>query len=181
MRRLIVGLLLACSALPQVLLGQTSASARLNPGARVRVTLAQEKPRTAVIVGQRADTLLVRWLDVADTAAVPLARMSGLEVSTGHHRSVLKSAGMGALIGATAGALVGIVTFSPCEGWGCLTQPGDRSESALWGGVGGATVGLLTGSLLGLRTHENWERVSLTSPTLSSRPRVTGLQITLAF
>jgi hypothetical protein len=79
-----------------VLLGQTSASARLNPGARVRVTLAQEKPRTAVVVGQRADTLLVRWFDAADTTAVPLARMSALEVSTGHHRSVLKSAGMGA-------------------------------------------------------------------------------------
>ena len=182
MRRLLAALLLVLFADPATLLAQPGASvARLAPGARVRVTQPREQPRTAVVVARTTDTLFVRWADVADTAALPLTLIDRLEVSAGRHRSVGKGAAMGTLIGVGAGAILGAVTYSPCEGLNCIATPDSRGQATLYGGAGGGVLGLLIGSLVGLKSHEEWQRVSLGSRLVSSRGAGTGLGITLAF
>jgi hypothetical protein len=165
-----------------MLVGQAATSAaRVAPGARVRVTLPHEQPRTAVVVAHTPDTLFVRWADLVDTAALPLGKIASLEVSTGRHRSVAKGAGMGTLIGVGAGAILGALTYSPCDGLNCIVSPGSRGEATLYGGAAGGMLGLVVGSLVGLKSHEDWERVSLT-PRLASSPSFgTAFRITLSF
>ena len=182
MRRLLTALLLACSAGALPLLGQTEASiTRLTPGARVRVTLPNDEPRAGVVVTRSADTLVVRWDALAQTAAIPLGQITNLELSTGRHRPMAKAAGWGAAIGAGAGAILGAATYSPCDGFDCIVTPGSRSEATAYGAAGGGVLGLLIGGLVGLKSHEEWERVSFTPRIASSRSVGTGLLVSLTF
>ena len=181
MRRLIAIALLAC-CVAQPLLGQTGASiARLAPGARVRVTLPHEEPRAASVVTRTADTLVVRWADLAGMARLPFGQMTGLEVSNGRHRSLAKGAGWGAAIGAGAGAILGALTYSPCDGFDCIVTPSSRSEATAYGAAGGGVLGLVIGGLVGLKPHEEWERVSIAPRIASSRSVDAGFSISLAF
>jgi hypothetical protein len=182
MRRSLAALVLLCVAGSQPLVGQRVVSpAHVAPGSRVRVTQPGEQPRTAVVVRHDADTLFVRWNNLADTAALPVGRITRLDVSAGTHRSVAKGAGMGVVIGGVAGALLGGLTYTPCEGLNCLTQPAGRGEAIAYGAGGGGLLGVIVGSLVGLKTHEDWERVSITPRVVSSRAFGAGLGVTLAF
>ena len=179
MRRLLAVLLFVCSASAQALLGQTGTS--VAPGARVRVTLPHEQPRTAVVVARTSDTLVVRWTDQAETAALPLGGIARLELSTGRHRSVAKGAGWGALIGAGAGAILGAATYTPCDGFDCIVTPNSRGEATAYGAAGGGALGLIIGSLVGLQTHEEWQRVWVVPSVATTRGVETGFRVRLAF
>jgi hypothetical protein len=165
MSRLIAVLLVFALARPDALLAQAAETpATLAPGARIRLTSAGEKPRTAVVVSHTRDTLLVRWPEIAGPVAVPLAGISRLEVSTGRHRRVRKGMALGTVAGSVTGALVGAATYEPCtstEFLGCFLEPQSRAQAAAWGALAGGTLGFVVGSLAGLPRREGWKRVSL--------------------
>ena len=189
MTRLLTALLLVLLARPNVLPGQaTTLAAVVQPGARVRITYAGQKPRTAVVVAHSADTLLVRWPEYANAVAVPFAEISRLDVSTGRHRRLLKGAALGTLSAGTVGAVLGAATYSPCESTeflGCLMAPTSASESAVIGGVVGGVLGLIVGTLVGLPSRDEWQQVSLDASrvavAVTPRGRRTDLGLSLRF
>ena len=189
MSRLIAALLLVLSIRPDVLAGQTAApAAALLPGARVRITQAGEKPRVAIVVAQSADTLHVRWPELANTVALPIADISRLDVSTGRHRSVLKGMALGAAGVGALGAALGAMTFQPCESTeflGCMFTPASRGDAALLGGAIGGVVGFVAGSLAGLVPREHWQRVSAADARVSAAVKPgahgTALRVSLRF
>ena len=162
MSRLIAALLVLAIAGPETLAAQ--ATTTLAPGARVRITSAGSQPRIGTVVSGTADTLRVRWPQVANDVAIPVAAMSRLEVSTGRHRRVAKGAGLGVLAGGATGVLVGALSYKPCDSTeflGCFLEPRSRTQAASWGGLAGGALGLVVGSLAGLARHESWQRLSL--------------------
>jgi hypothetical protein len=189
MSRLPTALLLVLLVRPDVLPGQaTTLATSVQPGARVRITHAGQKPRTAVVVAQRADTLHVRWPEYTNAVALPFAEISRLDVSTGRHRKVLKGAALGTLSAGAVGAVLGAATYTPCESTeflGCLMAPTSASESALLGGVVGGVVGLIVGSLVGLPARDDWRQVSLdehrVAVAVTPRGRGTDLGLSLRF
>ena len=190
MSRLLAALLALFLACPNALLGQAGTpTTAVVPGARVRITQIDQKPRVAVVVSRTADTLRVRWPDLANTtAAVPVADISRLEVSGGRHRNVLKGMAVGTLGLGTVGVVLGAATYSPCdstEPFGCLLASDNRAEEALMVGALGAAVGLIVGTLVGLPSRESWRRVPLdaTRVAVSIIPRggATGVGLSLRF
>ena len=165
MSRLIAGLLVLALAHPATLLSQAApTAATLAPGARVRITTAGSERQIGTVVAQRGDTLLVKWPEVANAVAVPLAGISRLDVSTGRHRRVVKGLVLGTAVGGATGALIGAASYEPCdttEFMGCFLAPKSRMESAAVVGAAGGVLGLVVGSLVGLARHERWQPVSL--------------------
>ena len=84
------------------------------------------------------------------SVTMPLAGMSGLEVSRGRHRRALLGTGLGLFAGASAGMLLGTTTADEDQGY---AVPG----LGLIGGAAGGLVGLLVGS----RARERWKAVPL--------------------
>jgi len=189
MSRLVAVLLVILLARPDALTGQSAqTAAAIRPGTRVRITQAGQKPRIAIMVAPRADTLLVRWPEHSNAVAVPLAEVSRLDVSTGRHRKLLKGAMVGTLSAGTVGALLGAVTYSPCkttEAFGCFLAPTGGSESALLGGAVGGVLGLVVGTIAGVPSREGWHRVPLearrVAVAVTPRGRATGLGVSLRF
>jgi hypothetical protein len=165
MSRLIAGLLVLAIAHPATLLSQAApTAATLAPGARVRITTAGSERQIGTVVAQRGDTLLVKWPEVANAVAVPLAGISRLDVSTGRHRRVVKGLVLGTAVGSVTGALIGAASYEPCEAteaFDCFLEPENRAQSAVVSGVVGGALGLVVGSLVGLARHERWKPVSL--------------------
>ena len=175
MSRRIAALLLLLVARPDALVGQTAApAASIQPGTRVRITNAGGKPRVGIVVAQTADTLLVRWPEIANTTSLPLSGISRLDVSTGRHRNVAKGMLLGTASVGALGAVVGALSYQPCtstEFLGCLFEPESRSDAALLGGVAGGALGFIVGSLAGLVSREDWKRVSLDGRRLALQVR----------
>lgn len=159
MSRLIAVLLLLVLTHPGALVGQAATPALLvQPGARVRISQPGEDPRIAIVVAYTADSLVVQGAEFENDVALPLTRISRLEVSAGSHRNVVNGMLLGTLIGGTAGFILGVATYEPCTGF-CLFTPDSRSTS---GAVGAALFGVLgftVGSLVGLQSHETWQQV----------------------
>lgn len=165
MSRLLTALIVVLLARPNVLTGQAvMPEGAVGPGARVRITQAGQKPRIAVVVARSADTLVVRWPNYTNSVALPLAEISRLDLSTGRHRKILKGAAVGTLSAGAAGAIIGAISYQPCETTeflGCFMAPTSASESAVVGGVLGGTLGLIVGTLIGLPKRDDWHQVSL--------------------
>lgn len=183
MSRMIAVLLLVLFARSEPLIGQGTTPAALAPGARVRITQAGQQPRVATVVAHTRDTLLVRWPDLTNTVAVPVAEISRLDVSTGRHRNLVKGMVLGTVGGAAVGALVGALAYQPCTG-NCLDLF-DREGSALLGGALLGTLGFVVGTLAGLPSHDTWQRVSLdggrVAVAVRSRAQGAGLGVALRF
>ena len=184
MSRMLAALLFLMSTRPDVLIGQTSAMAPLQPGARVRVTLAGEKPRVGIFVARRADTLIVRWPEFANTISLPLSGISRLDVSTGRHRNVVKGMVLGTVGAGAVGFLVGAAAYQPCTS-NCFLAPTSAAESGMVGGIVLGTVGLVVGTLAGLPSRDTWQRVSLgerrVAVGLSPTARGATLGVTLRY
>ena len=140
------------------LAGQVTAPARVQPGARVRVTRVDDRAQVATVIERSADTLLLRWASSETVVAVPMSEISRLEVRTGQHRHVLKGMALGTGIGFAAGALLGAVSYSPCKGF-CVID--DEGGAAALGGVLVGTLGLVVGTIAGLSSHDTWQHVPL--------------------
>ncbi|MEO6529023.1 MAG: hypothetical protein ABIP93_20560 [Gemmatimonadaceae bacterium] len=189
MSRLLTGLLVVLFTVPEALPGQAAASAAsIRPGARVRITQAGQQPRVAMVVTRSADTLLVRWPELANTVAVPLAEIYRLEFSNGRHRKVVKGMALGTLSLGTAGALLGAAASTPCtssDPLGCFLVPVGRNQSALMGGAVGGVLGLVVGALWGLPIREDWRQVQLDAPrvavALAPRGGAPGIGVSLRF
>jgi hypothetical protein len=96
--------------------------------------------------------------------------------------------GAGFLKAGAIGAVLGAVTWSPCEGFGCMMHPPDRGAAAgvtglLFGAVGGV-IGLIGGSRI-----ESWHDLALRPATgddpargarLSVRPDRGGFRVGLS-
>ena len=189
MSRLLTALIIVLLARPNVLAGQAATPERaVGPGARVRITQAGQKPRIAVVVASSADTLRVRWPEYTNAVALPFAEISRLDVSTGRHRKILKGAAVGTLSAGAVGAILGAVSYSPCESTeflGCLMAPASATESAVLGGVAGGVLGLIVGTLVGLPKRDDWHQVPLDAPrvavAVTPRGSGTGVGLSLRF
>ena len=146
--RLLASLTLClAAALSPAFIAVTAVAQGLEPGALVRVTHPGEGLRTGTVVELVSDTLRVRWESTSDTASMPVAQITRLEVGRGQHRPhMLRDVSIGLLAGAGAGIL-----FSAAI---------DQPRRSLWhrlGALGGAGVG----AALNARPREQWERVRL--------------------
>ena len=158
MRRLLAVLLVVIISRP--LPAQSAASLEtLSPGARVRVTLLDMEPREAVVVSRTADTLVVRWREFSNADAVPFAAIAALEVNTAGRHSVLKGASLGLLAGGAIGAIVGAAAPESHGGPENTIDFGEGFQTAV-GAVGGGTIGLVIGTLVGLSRSADWRAVS---------------------
>jgi hypothetical protein len=190
MSRFATAVLLLVLARPDALIGQSApvVVSAISPGARVRITQVGQKPRVAIMVAPRADTMMVRWGENTNVVAVPLADVSRLDVSTGRHRKLVRGAVVGTLSAGTAGLLLGAATYSPCkstEMFGCFLAPASRGEQALIGGALGGALGLVVGTLTGVPRRDSWQQVPLhprrVSIAVTPRGRATGLGVSLRF
>jgi len=165
--------------------------ARVEPGARVRVTLpcepglppatearersCQEEGRIVSVEGQR-----MTLATTTSTRDYPLNGMSLIEVSRGSRSRWRAGAGAGFLVGAggTFALLNRGDSTNPCDSSANQDAMGMGAcvgLSAL-GGVAGAGVGALIGKLF--RTEE-WERVPVDRVRVSLAPRA-GLELRVA-
>lgn len=173
MSRLIAALLFLLFTHPHALVGQAAAPATsLQPGARVRITQAGEKPRVAIVVDRTTDTLVVRWPEFSNPISLPISRISRLDVQTGRHRNVLKGMAIGTLGAGAAGFILGAASYQPCTS-NCFLAPTSREESGAIGGILLGTVGFVVGTLAGIPSRDTWKRV----PLERGGPATVGLKV----
>ena len=166
----------------------------VHPGARVRVFVidttrtgahpaeapdatapARSRQLIASLVEFRKDAVVVRRNGHEEPAAIPLDRIRRLEVSTQR----TSKAHAGALIGLGAGIAGGVLTaIVVCEDGQCEEAEGSYDYTGLvaavfglGGGLAGAGLGALTGSLF---HAEEWRAVPLPSAQLGLRTRGKG-------
>jgi hypothetical protein len=87
---------------------------------------------------------------------IPLDSVTRLEVSRGRHRQTARGAGVGFLVGAAAGLIVGPISME-CPEYGCDTSP---AVAAALGGIVFGGLGALVGLGVGAATtSETWQEV----------------------
>ena len=159
MTRMIVALALVFTASTTAFAQQTAA---LMQGIRIEVTPIRGKTGTGTFRSITADTLkFVRDDATASRAALPLAQVRSVRVSTGqsHSRGFLKGALFGTGIGIATGGLIGGISYSRPDFF-----VRSRTESAAFGGFMLGVAGLAIGSIYGaLAGSEGWKRVDLDS------------------
>jgi hypothetical protein len=172
-------ILLAAAALMLVPLGAVSSqAAQPTSGARIRITTAPNAldKRVSARYSSEAYFPAARVLSVgsdslyllvapADTLAVALADVARLEVSSGRKRLTGKGAGIGALVGATSGVVMGYASGDD-RGWCCFSA----GEKAVAYGVGLGLSGLVVGMVIGaFPVSERWTSVPLGAAAATPR------------
>jgi hypothetical protein len=156
------------------------ASARMIPGARVRVKLPRGQSWTATLISLTDDSMLVRGgASGTDTALVSLSQLSRLDVSAGMRRSphLVRNTAILLVVGGGLGWFVGEATSSggcsredacwqnPCNSF-CLSGTPSPvppvTDHAVVGTVVGGLVGGGLGLLASMKRSEDWRRVSVT-------------------
>ena len=120
-------------------------------GTRVRITApgALTPARQAgQLLGMRADTLVLLPDGREAPLALPVAEVTGVEVSRRSHRSTGTGILIGVLAGGATGVIVGAATYQESKP-SQLIDPVGRSASAAAGGILGALVGGVTGAFVG--------------------------------
>ncbi len=153
----------------------------LAPGARVRLYASQTADgRYGRFVGQIVsrvpDSLTLKPEDDLPVV-VPVASITRLEVSRGRRSNWAEGAGIGLLVGAATGAIIGLASGDdpPCprSGWFCSRWTAGTKAGALavvFGGVGGV-IGLIIGAST---TTERWVEVPLDRLRVSFAPQRDG-------
>ena len=151
------------SALAQLLATPISAQQmELAEGARVRLISSALPPdhQLARIISASNDTIVFRSDAYPVTRSLALRDIDRIEVSAGSHRRTVKGALIGIGIGVVGGAVLGAVTFSPCDGF-CI-QPETRGGAAGIGAAFFGTLGGMTGALIGgFHKEEDWKPLTL--------------------
>jgi hypothetical protein len=169
MRRSVLLLLVALLG-PAVVAAQRVS---LRSGARVRVTPADQNAPylMGMVIGQTADSISI-LIGPGDTVRVSLASLELLEVSRGRRAHRAEGAGWGLVIGAAAGAGIGVAT----------TEGEWRGLGALVGAGGGALAGLLVGIVVGDAVRsERWEAAPGWKLNMSLSPAGAGLRMSIPF
>jgi hypothetical protein len=161
-------------------------SAPPDSGAEVRITLAPHlEPHRLQGRLLSIDADSVRLLDEVRGRAVSLSRsqVALVQVRDGRRSNVARNAAIGTAVGIGAGlgySLLKSAVSGICpapEGWDCTSnvQPSSASDAVKTAAIGGA-VGLVTGALIGLATHNDaWKTVSPSrATTLLLRPGARG-------
>ena len=130
------------------------------PSDRVRVSAPtfSTKRLIGTVIALKTDTLEIKVKSGATYLQIPFSSVKKLEVSRGsgsRGAGTLKGAGLGFLIGAAGGALVGYIADE--EGNDLPPE-----HAALIGAGFFATIGIVVGGITGaVRSSERWEQVSL--------------------
>jgi hypothetical protein len=142
--------------------GVTSAQSGLSQGDRVRVRYAEGSVVTGVV--DAVSTREVRLVTRRDSVhVVQRDQIDALERSVGQELQFARDFFRTLGITATAGLVVGGVTWSPCDT--CFIYPSSRGDAALVGMILGAAIGLPLGLIVGAaHKHDVWEPVSLSGP-----------------
>lgn len=163
-------------------------------GSLVRVTLPATSAKArrphfeGTLVMLERDSMRVYWRAGDSSTTIALADVHRLEVSLGRHRRVLRSIGMGTVIGAGSLALLTAVTYTDsCPATGCGWFHISRGEATTFAGIMGAVGGAAVGGLVGaVRTTERWHTVtrSVSPGRIAVTPqlgRSNGVRVRLAF
>lgn len=163
---------LASLAFAARLSAQDSAAVRppseLRVGSRIRIATAGAPAwRAGTIAALTPDTLRLRGDDGRSEVPVALGTITALELSTGQHTRVLKSAGIGAAVGAGAGVLVSLfVHDDPDDAFQYTT-----SEKAMVFGAVFGVIGLVSGAIGGVAyPRDDWAPVAIPLRTSRSSP-----------
>src|SRR5690348_11590628 len=112
--------------LPSPLVASSQDPPAVAPGSRIRITqleAGKSTRRSGTVVTSAADTVVLKLDGPGETATYSLAKISGLEVSRGRTGHVAAGVGIGFLVGAGTGALVGALA---CKDEGsCLNGSDD--------------------------------------------------------
>ena len=168
----------------------TSATAQVpvRPGERVRVTHQPICPAGTICLGPsprrrsvgtflawKADSLVIQ--SNGDTLSVPVNLVTRLDVSRGRNTNTGEGAGIGFLLGAVVGAVIGLASYEECESQGafsCLGPDGPEIY-ALAGAIIGGLGGLVAGALIGSATEtDRWQEVPLDRLRVSLGPQRDG-------
>lgn len=174
MRRTLACLLLLTIAYA----GAAAQAGPVPPGSRVRVTspMLGDAPRIGTAVTFRSDTLVFQRAG-SQAVVIPASALTRLELSTGRHRPILKGMGIGFLVGAATGVILGFASGDSENGWWDWTA---EQKAGIGGSVLG-TVGALAGAVIGAtRVTETWTRVSLGSAATGVGPSPNGRGVGLA-
>lgn len=135
----------------------------LAPGTNIRVELRNGHRHQGRVIRSDRDSLIADWAG-GSIPAFPVSDIVKFEAMTGRHRSVRRTAIIGAVAGGSLGAIGGALLYKPCESTefsGCFLAPKSRSESAQVNGLIYGVVGLLAGGAVGLVPRDRWQRVML--------------------
>ena len=184
--------LLLCSLL---VFGSSSSAAAQQapaaPGARVRVwTQADAKgrpsgpKRTGRVTSISADTVVLQPEGSAGTTSIPLTSVTRLDVSHGPERWS-RSALRGGAIGATVGALLGVLTqLGPLDTDAPECSRGqffcDTERDFVFVAVSLGGIGAAAGAVIGIaRGGERWERLPVPG-RFSIAPHRNGLALSVS-
>ena len=134
--------------------GQATASTV--PGSRVRLTAPSLGLSKAVGTVQAAtdQALVVQFEYPRRLETVDRSRIAAVEVSTPGQRKILKSVGVGFLVGAGSGALMGLASGDdPPQQWFAFTAEEKAAMLGVGLGLTGAAVGLIVGLV---RRNDVW-------------------------
>ena len=163
-------------------------SVDLAPGSRVRVTAPATGRVVGTLLSATDDSVRVE-LTSGSSLTLPTTSLSGLELSAGVRRRGWRGAGIGLLVGAGVGGVIGLATYRSAEcydnvveGFFCdLVNRTSRSVTVVSDAAMGGTAGAIVGALIGQVGRESWVRV----PLLRERTRVgvvgrSGFGVTIA-
>jgi hypothetical protein len=164
----VIRILLAASLLTPVL-----ASAQMAPSPEWPVTAGSAVRIESPVLGSglhkgnvataTADTLVFQPT-AREAAAISIAtpNISRLEIARGQTTHKARGAGIGFLVGAAAGAVLGAATYQKqdCGAAICLV-PDSRSFDAFVGGILLGGVGAIVGAFMGSRPTEAWVPVAI--------------------
>jgi len=134
----------------------------LPPGTKIRVQLRSGARHHGRVVRSEHDTLVAEWAG-GSTPAILASDIEHMEAVTARHRSVRRMATIGAVAGASLGAIGGALLYKPCEStesFGCFLSPKSRGESAQANGLIYGVLGLVGGGVVGLFPRDRWQRIT---------------------
>ncbi len=126
---------------------QTEDTQNVSVGDKVRVRARTlYSPVVGAVTGLNTDTLHIRIRREAAALAIPLAEITRIEVSRGRRSNFLRGIALGGLVGAFAGASIGLATsqnsiLSPTEQAGALGAIGAGAGALIGGIIGAASSG----------------------------------------
>jgi hypothetical protein len=150
----------------------TTQVAVVDAGSRVRIASPVFGPKKQVgtVVSMTRDTLVLRQGASLTTLSLSTSDITGLEVSKGTYSRKRKGALWGLLIGSSAGAAFGYLSYQkpkcndPQNIFGCnfyILGPDSKGSDAAIGGILGGILGTVTGTLVGMGRRDAWAPATL--------------------
>jgi hypothetical protein len=145
----------------------TTEVAVVDAGSRVRIAAPVFGPKKQVgtVVALTRDTLVLRQAANVAARSVATSDITALEVSKGTYTKKGKGALWGLLIGASAGAAIGYLSYEEpkCDPqpslFGCgfyIFGPDTKGSNAAFGSIAGGIVGTVIGTLVGMGRRDAW-------------------------